>query len=244
MPESTLHNHDSSAALAGKPPSNAVVEKFSLNQMESIIAAVMNHLVVTQEDPVVSKYHQNQETLAEGLAASVIEGALVEVDKGLTRNPTSIGGKMFRVEVRLSSTDQSEAEMETQSYTNYSQSNPVQSGLPPMGSLDYPDAPPTTPLLPEFERGRQSFARKLKGGLAKVFLPSPPPPTPMDGQDESASALRDPREELMEHLMRSLPRSDSAALEHVDLGHFEENIEVFAEVLSCSIINSTLQTKS
>uniref|UniRef100_A0A3Q1IJ09 Uncharacterized protein n=1 Tax=Anabas testudineus TaxID=64144 RepID=A0A3Q1IJ09_ANATE len=35
-----------------------------------------------------------------------------------------------------------------------------QSGLPVVGSLDYPDAPPTTPLLPELERSRHSFARK------------------------------------------------------------------------------------
>lgn len=244
MPVSTLHNPDGSEALAGKPSSNAVVETFSQNKMESIIEAVMNHLVVTQEDSVVFQHHQNLETLAEGLVAPAIEGALVEIDKSRNGNPTSTGGKLDKAEARLSSTDQSEAEMETQSSTHNGHSNPVQCGLPPMGSLDYPDAPPTTPLLPEFERGRESFARKLKGGLAKVFLPSPPPPTPKDGQDESASALSDPQEDLMEHLMRSLPRSDSAGLEHVDRDHLEENVEVFAEVLSCSIINSALRTKS
>lgn len=243
MPESTLHNLDRSEALAGKPSSNAVVETFSQNKMESIIEAVMNHLVVTQEDPVVFQHHQNHETLAESLVASMIESALAEIDKSRNGNPTSTGGKMDKAEARLSSTDQSEAEMETQSSTHNCHSNPVQSGLPPMGSLDYPDAPPTTPLLPEFERGRESFARKLKGGLANVFLPSPPPPTPKEGQDESASALSGPQEELMEHLMRSLPRSDSAGLEHVDRGHFEENVEVFGEVFSCSIINAALRTK-
>ncbi|XP_056610644.1 uncharacterized protein si:dkey-171c9.3 isoform X2 [Triplophysa dalaica] len=49
-----------------------------------------------------------------------------------------------------------------------------------LGSIEYPDAPPSTPLLPEMLKSRDSFSRKLKGGLAKEFLPSPPPPTPKD----------------------------------------------------------------
>ncbi|KAM4611469.1 uncharacterized protein ACJ7VT_012150 [Polymixia lowei] len=86
-----------------------------------------------------------------------------------------------------------------------------QSGLPVVGSLDYPDAPPTTPLLPELVRSRESFTRKLKGGLAKEFLPSPPPSTPKDRQndtEELADGLQavavDPGVALIEHLMQSL----------------------------------------
>ncbi|XP_029932167.1 uncharacterized protein LOC115376608 [Myripristis murdjan] len=97
-----------------------------------------------------------------------------------------------------------------------------QSGLPIMGSLDYPDAPPTTPLLPELIRSRDSFARKLKGGLAKEFLPSPPPPTPQDKENETkvagghhTAAAVDPRVELMEHLMRSLSTEYSEEEEEV-----------------------------
>ncbi|KAK6323471.1 hypothetical protein J4Q44_G00058100 [Coregonus suidteri] len=87
-----------------------------------------------------------------------------------------------------------------------------QSGLPTVGSLDYPDAPPTTPLLPEMVQSRASFTRKLKGGLAKEFLPSPPPPTPKEKHREGGLALEtvgeveDTREgeEFMGRLLRSL----------------------------------------
>lgn len=119
-----------------------------------------------------------------------------------------------------------------------------QSGLPVMRSLDYPDAPPTTPLLPELERSRHSFARKLKGGLAKVFLPSPPPPTPKDKEDDLSRAINDPRAELMEHLMHSLPEDD------VVRDHFEDRhlggvqMEAFAETLSCDIMDWVLRAKS
>lgn len=86
-----------------------------------------------------------------------------------------------------------------------------QSGLPVLGSLDYPDAPPTTPLLPEMIRRGDSFGRKLKGGLAKEFLPSPPPPTPKEKQHETEglageyqAAVVDARMEFMENLMHLL----------------------------------------
>ncbi|KAG9274491.1 hypothetical protein AMEX_G11415 [Astyanax mexicanus] len=78
-----------------------------------------------------------------------------------------------------------------------------------MGSLDYPDAPPSTPLLPEMMKSRASFTRKLKGGLAMEFLPSPPPPTPKDQQSESLSEDKmtetvSDKSEFMVRLMRSL----------------------------------------
>ncbi|XP_036404362.1 uncharacterized protein si:dkey-171c9.3 [Megalops cyprinoides] len=81
------------------------------------------------------------------------------------------------------------------------------SGLPSRGSLDYPDAPPTTPLLPEMIKSRASFQRRLKGGLAKEFMPSPPPPTPKDQPSHSPTGgpvAGDDREEFVARLMRSL----------------------------------------
>lgn len=74
-----------------------------------------------------------------------------------------------------------------------------------LGSLDYPDAPPSTPLLPEMMRSRASFTRKLKGGLAKEFLPSPPPPTPKDHmQPLLENQMTDTSADFMVKLIRSL----------------------------------------
>ncbi|XDV18615.1 hypothetical protein PO909_024270 [Leuciscus waleckii] len=74
-----------------------------------------------------------------------------------------------------------------------------------LGSLDYPDAPPSTPLLPEMMRSRASFTRKLKGGLAKEFLPSPPPPTPKDHmQPLLENQMTDTSADFMVRLIRSL----------------------------------------
>ncbi|XP_073693333.1 uncharacterized protein [Garra rufa] len=76
-----------------------------------------------------------------------------------------------------------------------------------LGSIEYPDAPPSTPLLPEMIRSRASFTRKLKGGLAKEFLPSPPPPTPKDHmQTLMESQMTDASTDFMVKLMRSLSR--------------------------------------
>ncbi|XP_066537877.1 uncharacterized protein si:dkey-171c9.3 [Hoplias malabaricus] len=91
-------------------------------------------------------------------------------------------------------------------FTAYS--NPL-NDLANMGSLDYPDAPPSTPLLPEMMKSRASFTRKLKGGLAKEFLPSPPPPTPKDQQAEPLSEDKltenaTDKSEFVVRLMRSL----------------------------------------
>ncbi|KAF4111334.1 uncharacterized protein si:dkey-171c9.3 [Onychostoma macrolepis] len=74
-----------------------------------------------------------------------------------------------------------------------------------LGSIEYPDAPPSTPLLPEMIRSRASFTRKLKGGLAKEFLPSPPPPTPKDHmQPLMENQMTDASSDFMVRLMRSL----------------------------------------
>lgn len=77
-----------------------------------------------------------------------------------------------------------------------------------MGSLDYPDPPPTTPLLQEMVKSRASFSRRLKGGLANEFLPSPspPPPTPKDGAARGlgSEVAEDPEEDFLGRLLRSL----------------------------------------
>ncbi|XP_052001181.1 uncharacterized protein si:dkey-171c9.3 [Xyrauchen texanus] len=77
-----------------------------------------------------------------------------------------------------------------------------------LGSIDYPDAPPSTPLLPEMMKSRASFTRKLKGGLAKEFLPSPPPPTPKDQmqsllENQMTDTSAD-KSDFMVRLLRSL----------------------------------------
>ncbi|XP_051878381.1 uncharacterized protein si:dkey-171c9.3 [Pristis pectinata] len=83
-------------------------------------------------------------------------------------------------------------------------------GLTKKASLDYPDAPPPTPLKPQLVGSQRSFTRKLKGGLAKEFLPSTPPPTPKEtinfclpkeGREEKA--------EFMRKLIRSLSQEFS-----------------------------------
>ncbi|XP_036453611.1 uncharacterized protein si:dkey-171c9.3 [Colossoma macropomum] len=121
-----------------------------------------------------------------------------------------------------------------------------------MGSLDYPDAPPTTPLLPEMMKSRASFSRKLKGGLAKEFLPSTPPPTPKDQQSLSGDKMTETaadKSEFMVRLMRSL---SLACSQHGDLdeeqdgigpddgGRFQNGISKlsdYAAQLSADIIN-------
>ncbi|KAI4896826.1 hypothetical protein NFI96_029283 [Prochilodus magdalenae] len=93
-----------------------------------------------------------------------------------------------------------------------------------MGSLDYPDAPPSTPLLPEMMKSRASFSRKLKGGLAKEFLPSPPPPTPKDQQtlsEDKITGTAADKSEFMVRLMRSL---SLACSQHGDLDEEQDGI--------------------
>ncbi|XP_034020445.1 uncharacterized protein si:dkey-171c9.3 [Thalassophryne amazonica] len=126
------------------------------------------------------------------------------------------------------------------------------SGLPVFGSLDYPDAPPTTPLLPELEKSRHSFSRKLKGGLAKEFLPSPPPPTPRDSE---SVAINDPRAELMEQLLQSLCEDKEGWKDDLLKDAYKAGdatggaqhgatMEAFAEVLSANIVGSVMSAKS
>lgn len=159
--------------------------------------------------------------LAEDLASAVVEAALMEAcgaEGGFQRSgwerddPTQILDESQRFPLS-------------------------QLGLPTVGSLDYPDAPPTTPLLRELEASRSSFARKLKGGLAKVFLPSPPPPTPKDGEHKHASTDLDPQEALMEHLMHSL----TSWAPYEEGPHGGAKMEALAEALSSDILDQVLR---
>ncbi|XP_027034156.2 uncharacterized protein si:dkey-171c9.3 [Tachysurus fulvidraco] len=112
-----------------------------------------------------------------------------------------------------------------------------------VGSLDYPDAPPSTPLLPEMMKSRASFTRKLKGGLAKEFLPSTPPPTPKDQQSQMELKMTDctaDKSEFMVRLMRSLSlactqlREDNATENEA---RFQSEISDYAAQLSVDIIH-------
>ncbi|KAK1797227.1 hypothetical protein P4O66_008604, partial [Electrophorus voltai] len=131
-------------------------------------------------------------------------------------------------------------------------------GMASMGSLDYPDAPPSTPLLPGMMRSRDSFTRKLKGGLAKEFMPSPPPPTPKDQQAESLledkmAETATNNSEFVVRLMRSLTVAcaqcgdlDEEEQGIRDEGRFQTGISMlsdYAARLSADIIHCITTTQ-
>ncbi|XP_022616986.1 uncharacterized protein LOC111233448 [Seriola dumerili] len=251
VPEGRRRNHQNFGAL----------EKFAQNMAENIIQSFINQMEMVK--PEVSGSNRDQETLAEELASAVIEIALREVCGGCDvegfQSSRSAGVKMDDEQAEnVAFLDESGRERDF--LTMDTEMDPVRelhtskdiqpyhpplshSGLPVVGSLDYPDAPPTTPLLPELERSRHSFARKLKGGLAKVFLPSPPPPTPKDKEDDVGS-VNSHRVELMEHLMHSLT-TDDLARDSFEVGaQHGAKMEAFAEALSCNIIDWVLSSKN
>ncbi|XP_037336011.2 uncharacterized protein si:dkey-171c9.3 [Pungitius pungitius] len=198
-----------------------LLEEFAQTLSGSIMESLRSQTgtLDPEVDQRASTFDQRQETLAEAMASAVIQAALREV---------------FSTQ---SAADHMEA---SQSWKRCD--SPSQAWPPVPGSLDYPDAPPTTPLLPELERSRYSFARKLKGGLARVYLPSPPPPTPKD--EEDAGTAGDPRVELMEHLMRSLSTDDLTG-DHPEAGSPRgAKVEALADAVSCDIIGSVLRGKS
>ncbi|KAK7170770.1 hypothetical protein R3I94_000852 [Phoxinus phoxinus] len=163
------------------------------------------------------------EMLAEELTLKVCCKALVEMerqhhsDDSSSKNINDIGvmeGTNENASVLCSSgynCDTNAFEIETDKMEEYDDdtlaivyANSLKS-MGSLGSLDYPDAPPSTPLLPEMLRSRASFTRKLKGGLAKEFLPSPPPPTPKDHMRPLLeNQMTDTSADFMVRLMRSL----------------------------------------
>ncbi|KAK2862866.1 hypothetical protein Q5P01_002399 [Channa striata] len=240
------------------PRKIVALEKFAHNMAENIIQSILSQ--VEMVEPKVSSFNSDKEMLAEEIASTVIEIALKEACRvPNVEKSTSAGVKMTDGRVKnlclleagrergvLNTDTEMDPAKEPQFSKDTQPCHPPlsQSGLPVVGSLDYPDAPPTTPILPDLERSRHSFARKLKGGLAKVFLPSPPPPTPKDKEDDSNGVGNDPRVELMEHLMHSLCTDDTAKdYSEADPQH-GALVEAFAEALSCDIIKRVLSSKS
>ncbi|KAF7229909.1 uncharacterized protein si:dkey-171c9.3 [Nothobranchius furzeri] len=195
--------------------------KFAQSMAENIINSMQNL------EPEASHANANLDVLSEKLASTIMEGAFREVG-----SPPSAEDCLRDSTSACVKADQEEGRKETSRDAQSSHPPLSQSGLPVVGSLDYPDAPPTTPLIPELERSRHSFARKLKGGLAKVFLPSPPPPTPKDKNSHSG-----PQEELMENLMHSLSSIGLAADGLDAVQQQAANLESFAEDLSHDIMN-------
>ncbi|KAJ4949000.1 hypothetical protein JOQ06_020520 [Pogonophryne albipinna] len=197
-----------------------VLEEFAQNMSRNIIQSFVSQMEM-EEDCMTSKCIQNQ--LVEEFASAVVD---------------------LRDVWRSQNVEDHQDEMDPDLQTSRETSRPPfpQSGLPIVGSIDYPDAPPTTPLLPELEKNRQSFDRKLKGGLAKVFLPSPPPTTPKF--KDSDGDPNDPQVELMEHLMLSLS-TDDLERDYLPVGSQRgAKMEAFAEGLSCDIIDWVLSDEN
>lgn len=196
-----------------------VPQTFAETMMRNIICSFVSKMAAPGPGDGGPGFARPWEVLAEDLASEVVEAALIEASGGKSGD--------------LDQYNQTQIPNDSQP-----PSGPLsQLGLPTVGSLDYPDAPPTTPLSPELERSQTSFAQKLKGGLAKVFLPSPPPPTPKDDEDDCAGVDPDLREELMEHLMHSLTTWDP----YEERPHGGTKIEALAEALSGDIIDTVLR---
>lgn len=244
MPEPPPQDPGIPEGLKTSPLNTETLGEFAQNMSEHILRSVFSQKETVE--PEESIYNQEHEMLAEALASAVIEIALSEVCRG--RN---LKDHMEGAEIEMENNkgerqcfeDKSRRDQEHQTCTQPCHPPLSQSGLPAVGSLDYPDAPPTTPLLPELERSRSSFARKLKGGLAKVFLPSPPPPTPKDKEDNGDALINDPHVELMEHLMQSLSTDDLGRGSFEVAPLHEPTIETFAQALSCDITKWVLAAK-
>lgn len=228
-----------------------VLEEFAQNMSENIIRSFINQreAVGSGVDSRASGLNQNQEMLTEELAEefaeefakAVVEVALGEACRGQGHQEGSQSSAGVKTEGGLPFVEDTERERSTEMDPDAQPCGPSlsQSGLPVVGSLDYPDTPPTTPLLPELERSRDSFARKLKGGLAKVYPPSPPPPTPKDKMGDLDAATIDPQAQLIEHLMHSLSTNDLAR----DCFEVGPRTEAFAEALSRDIVDCVLSDR-
>lgn len=242
VPKPPPQDLGSPEGLETSPLNTEALEDFAQNMSERIIQSVITHK--ERVEPEESIYNKDQESLAEALASAVMEVALSEVCRG-----QNFKDHMEGAEVKVENGKGEEGELldtamdrvkECQTSTQPDYPPLSQSGLPVMRSLDYPDAPPTTPLVPELERSRSSFARKLKGGLATVFLPSPPPPTPKEKEDNADALISDPHVELMEHLMQSLSTDDLTRDSFEVAPLHEPTIEAFAEALASDITNLVL----
>nr|XP_019960556.1 PREDICTED: A-kinase anchor protein 11-like [Paralichthys olivaceus] len=241
VPEPNLETRGIPAGLRRTPPKTEALERFAQNMAENIIQPSISQREMVE--PEVISANQDQETLGEVLASAVVEDALREVCAGCNvqgfQSSGSAGVTMDDDQAeKLSFSDGDFVNMDTEmdpvkELHTFKDTPHYHPALPVMGSLDYPDAPPTTPLLPELERSRDSFARKLKGGLAKVFLPSPPPTTPKEKGDDVCPIADNPRVELMEHLMNSLSAGDLVR----DWFEAGAKMEDFAEALSCDVID-------
>lgn len=256
MPDPNLENLGFPAGHGSKHQNLAALEKFAQSMAENIIQSFIDEMEMME--PEVPSSNEGQERLAEELASAVIEIALREIcgsfqssRSAAVKTDDEKGESLMFLDKPGRESDGLTMDAEMDPVGELQSSRDIQpyhpplshSGLPIMGSLDYPDAPPTTPLLPELERSRNSFARRLKGGLAKVFLPSPPPPTPKD-KDGDEGSVSSHRVDLMEHLMHSLSTHDLAKDYFEDGTQHGTKVEAFAEALSCNIMDWVLSNKS
>ncbi|XP_053199286.1 uncharacterized protein si:dkey-171c9.3 [Scomber japonicus] len=257
VPELTQEKTGMSASLKKSPENVGALDKFAHNMADNIIQSFIGQMEMVESELKCrsSSFNQDRETLAEELASAVIEVALREVCGDQNAEDHVEGFQRARsVEVKMnggqaenldeSGREKYHSDIDSSRHTQPYNPPLSQSGLPLLGSLDYPDAPPTTPLLPELERSRHSFARKLKGGLANEFLPSPPPPTPKDREDGTGAPNDDPRMALMEHLMHSLSTNEMSR-DYLEVGPQHGTVmEAFAESLSFDILDWVLHAKS
>lgn len=210
-----------------------VPQKFATTMMRNIICSLVSEMAAPGPGDGGRGLAQPWEVLAEDVASAAVGAALMEASEMEAANNRTRRSGRAPASPDLDPYNQARIPNDAPP-----PSGPLsQLGLPTAGSLDYPDAPPTTPLFPEPERSRTSFARKLKGGLAKVFLPSPPPPTPKDHEDDCVDHV-DPalRVELMEHLVLSLTTWDP----YEERPQGAAGIEALAEALSRDIIDAVL----
>lgn len=254
LPDPTPENPGKAKGLRRSPRNNEALEEFAQNLTENIMRSFISQMEkVEAEEAEVCCSNQDREMFAEELASEVMERALKEVCRGRNVKEQIAGLERSTLSgIRRKLEDFSFIDkpgdlldkdtlidLQTSTDTLYSRRPLSQSEFHVMGSLDYPEAPPSTPLIPELESSRHSFARKLKGGLAMVFLPSPPPPTPRDKEEHSHDTINDHQVDLMERVMHSLSTDELAEEDFEETG-----VEAFAEALSCDVIDWVLGLKS
>ncbi|TNN46405.1 hypothetical protein EYF80_043404 [Liparis tanakae] len=183
-----------------------VLEEFAQSMSEGLIQSFKSQMETlgAEVEFLAFEFNQNQEELVEELASAVMEvapreGASGSYAEGSAGGKTDGGAPEDRPFVDESDIERSPEVNPGKGDPQARHRYPPHPGLPAGGSIDYPDAPPPTPLLPELRRSRRGFSRKLKGGLAAAYPPSNPPPSPKDEEGGAAS-----RPQLTEHPMHSL----------------------------------------